>query len=138
MSNDGAQPQTSPLRTLPKGRQAMDMAEAGMRGLARMGDHWGLTVEEQRILLGGLPKTTYYAVLKGQAHIAVSYTHLEENLPVSALAIIHVPTTGSPRFLRVPSVTGGHMFVMLEDVVRLNIDQVFQGYACLLYKSRCV
>ena len=68
MSNDGAQPQTSPLRTLPKGRQAMDMAEAGMRGLARMGDHWGLTVEEQRILLGGLPKTTYYAMLKGQAH----------------------------------------------------------------------
>ncbi len=53
----------------------------------------------------------------------------EENLPVSALAIIHVPTTGSPRFLRVPSVTGGHMFVMLEDVVRLNIEQVFQGYA---------
>jgi len=53
----------------------------------------------------------------------------EENLPVSALAIIHVPTTGSPRFLRVPSATGGHLFVMLEDVVRMNIDQVFQGYA---------
>jgi len=53
----------------------------------------------------------------------------EENLPVSALAIIHVPTTGSPRFLRVPSVSGGHAFVMLEDVVRLNIEQVFQGYA---------
>jgi polyphosphate kinase len=53
----------------------------------------------------------------------------EENLPVSTLAIIHVPTTGSPRFLRVPSVSGGHAFVMLEDVVRLNIEQVFQGYA---------
>jgi polyphosphate kinase len=53
----------------------------------------------------------------------------EENLPVSALAIIHVPITGSPRFLRVPSVTGGHMFVMLEDVVRMNLEQVFQGYA---------
>jgi hypothetical protein len=68
MSNGGARPQASALRTLPKGRQAMDMAQAGMRGLARMGDHWGLTVEEQRILLGGLPKTTYYAMLKGQAH----------------------------------------------------------------------
>jgi polyphosphate kinase len=53
----------------------------------------------------------------------------EENLPVSSLAIIHVPTTGSPRFLRVPSVSGGHCFVMLEDVVRLHIGQVFQGYA---------
>jgi len=53
----------------------------------------------------------------------------EENLPVSGLAIIHVPTTGSPRFLRVPSVSGGHAFVMLEDIVRLHIEQVFQGYA---------
>jgi polyphosphate kinase len=53
----------------------------------------------------------------------------EENLPVSALSIIHVPTTGSPRFLRVPSVVGGYRFVMLEDVVRLNIEQVFRGYA---------
>jgi len=52
----------------------------------------------------------------------------EENLPVSGLAIIHVPTTGSPRFLRVPSVSGGHAFVMLEDVVRMHIEQVFQGY----------
>jgi polyphosphate kinase len=53
----------------------------------------------------------------------------EENLPVSGLAIIHVPTTGSPRFLRVPSAAGGHTFVMLEDVVRMHIGQVFQGYA---------
>ena len=53
----------------------------------------------------------------------------EENLPVSALAIIHVPATGTPRFLRVPSVAGGHRFLMLEDVVRMNIEQVFQGYS---------
>ncbi|MGA2082480.1 MAG: polyphosphate kinase 1 [Holophaga sp.] len=53
----------------------------------------------------------------------------EQNLPVSALAIIHVPATGSPRFLRVPSAAGGHHFVMVEDVVRLHLEQVFQGYA---------
>jgi polyphosphate kinase len=53
----------------------------------------------------------------------------EQNLPVSALAIIHVPLTGSPRFLRVPSATGGHHFVMAEDVVRLHLEQVFQGYS---------
>ena len=51
-----------------------------------------------------------------------------EILPVSELAIIHVPTTGSPRFLRVPSVPGGHAFVMLEDVVRMHLGQVFRGY----------
>jgi polyphosphate kinase len=53
----------------------------------------------------------------------------EQSLPVSALAIIHVPLTGSPRFLRVPSAAGGHHFVMVEDVVRMHLDQVFQGYA---------
>jgi len=51
-----------------------------------------------------------------------------ENLPVSGLAVIHVPTFGSPRFLRVPSLPGRHAFVMLEDVVRMHIEQVFQGY----------
>jgi polyphosphate kinase len=53
----------------------------------------------------------------------------EQDLPVSALAIIHVPATGSPRFLRVPAAAGGHPFVMMEDVVRLHLDQVFQGYS---------
>ena len=52
-----------------------------------------------------------------------------ENLPVSGVAVIHVPTFGSPRFLRVPSMPGRHAFVMLEDVVRMHIEQVFQGYA---------
>jgi hypothetical protein len=52
---------------MPKGKQALEMTQAGMRGLARMGDHWGLTVDQQRVLLGDLPKTTYYAVLKGEA-----------------------------------------------------------------------
>jgi len=54
-----------------------------------------------------------------------------EDLPVSELAIIHVPTFGSPRFLRVPSAPDTQAFVMLEDVVRMHLDQVFQGYAIL-------
>jgi hypothetical protein len=56
----------SELRPLPKGKTALDMAQAGIQGLARMGEHWGLTVDQQRVLLGGLPKTTYYAMLKGE------------------------------------------------------------------------
>jgi polyphosphate kinase len=51
-----------------------------------------------------------------------------EYLPVSSLAIIHVPTNMTPRFLRVPDQGGHHSFVMLEDVVRMHIEQVFQGY----------
>jgi len=52
----------------------------------------------------------------------------EENLPVSGLAIIHVPTNQTPRFLRLPSGQGEAAFIMLEDVVRMHIEQVFQGY----------
>ena len=51
----------------------------------------------------------------------------EVALPVSSLAIIHVPLTRSRRFLEVPTPSGGHAFVLLEDVVRLNLDQVFRG-----------
>ena len=67
MENARSMPQDSGLRPLPDGKQAMALAQAGMRGLARMGDHWGLTVDQQRVLLGDLPKTTYYAILKGEA-----------------------------------------------------------------------
>ena len=52
----------------------------------------------------------------------------DESLPVSGLAIIHVPTVMTPRFLRVPSLAGHSSFVMLEDVVRMHIEQVFKGY----------
>jgi len=62
------------LRPLPKGKEALAMANAGLQGLARMGDHWGLTVDQQRILLGNLPKTTYYALLKGEARSVSSDT----------------------------------------------------------------
>ena len=56
-----------PFRPFPTGRQALELARAGLRGLARIGEHWGLTVDQQRVLLGGLPRTTYYALLNGTA-----------------------------------------------------------------------
>jgi len=74
MENTRPQPQPSTLRPLPKGRQALAMAQAGIRGLARMGEHWGLRVDQQRVLLGDLPKTTYYAMLKGEARLVSSDT----------------------------------------------------------------
>jgi hypothetical protein len=54
------------MRPLPVGQQRMDLAKAGIRGLARMGDHWGLTLEQQRVLLGSVPEATYRALLKGE------------------------------------------------------------------------
>ena len=52
----------------------------------------------------------------------------DETLPVSGLAIIHVPTVMTPRFLRIPSLAGQQAFMILEDVVRMHIEQVFKGY----------
>ena len=52
-----------------------------------------------------------------------------ETFPFSELAIIPIPTPVSARFLRVPSRPGSHAFVMLEDVVRMSIAQIFNGYA---------
>lgn len=53
----------------------------------------------------------------------------QEDFPVSELAIIPIPTQISPRFLRLPAAPGTHAFLMLEDLVRMHISQVFHGYA---------
>jgi polyphosphate kinase len=55
--------------------------------------------------------------------------HLEQGgLPVSELAFIHVPTSVAPRFLRLPSEAGTHYFMILEDVVRMHLASLFEGY----------
>ena len=53
---------------------------------------------------------------------------LDGDLPASELSFIHVPTGLASRFLRVPSVSGKHTFVMLEDVVRHHLSRLFLGY----------
>jgi hypothetical protein len=55
----------NPAPPFPEGPEALAMAQAGLRALVRMADLWGLSVEQQRKLLGDLPKTTYYGLLKG-------------------------------------------------------------------------
>ncbi|MBI4911808.1 MAG: polyphosphate kinase 1 [Acidobacteria bacterium] len=53
----------------------------------------------------------------------------EADLPVSELSIIHVPTSVVPRFLRLPSPQGQHHFMTIEDLVRLHLGRLFDGYA---------
>jgi len=67
---------TPPATRFPEGTEALAMAQAGLTALARMAGHWNLTVDQQRLLLGDLPKTTYYALLKGTGR-AVSRDTLE-------------------------------------------------------------
>jgi uncharacterized protein (DUF2384 family) len=49
----------------PEGPEALALARAGLKALDRMARHWQLTADQQRTLLGDLPKTTYYGLLKG-------------------------------------------------------------------------
>jgi polyphosphate kinase len=44
------------------------------------------------------------------------------------LALVHIPSSVLPRFLRLPAEVGQHEFILLEDVVRANIDSLFNGY----------
>ena len=56
---------TAPDPCFPEGPEALAMARTGLQTLDRMTDHWHLTADQQRVLLGDLPKTTYYGLLKG-------------------------------------------------------------------------
>jgi hypothetical protein len=54
----------SPPASYPSGAEALDLARTGLTGFARFAEIWGLTVDQQRHLLGGLPKATYYGLLR--------------------------------------------------------------------------
>jgi polyphosphate kinase len=49
-------------------------------------------------------------------------------LPSAALAVIHIPAQVVPRFIRLPGAPGEHNFMLLEDVIRLNLSRLYHGY----------
>ncbi|MEZ0230327.1 MAG: polyphosphate kinase 1, partial [Planctomycetota bacterium] len=51
-------------------------------------------------------------------------------VPATKLAFLHIPSTVLPRFVRLPS-EGTHDFVLLEDAIRVHLDQLFFGYEVL-------
>jgi polyphosphate kinase len=52
-------------------------------------------------------------------------------LPSASLAVIHIPAQVIPRFIRLPSAPGEHSFMLLEDVIRLNLHRLYHGYEIL-------
>ena len=50
-----------------------------------------------------------------------------DGLPVSELSFVPVPTSVAQRFLRLPN-GDGHVFVMLENVVRHFLPSIYRGY----------
>lgn len=48
--------------------------------------------------------------------------------PHTNLSIIHLPIPNISRFLSVPCELNQQVFIMLEDAVRMHLDQLFNGY----------
>lgn len=53
------------------------MAAAGLRAFARIAEHWGLSIDEQRRLLGEPPRSTFFAWRKSPAQAALTRDTLE-------------------------------------------------------------
>src|SRR2546428_514400 len=52
-------------------------------------------------------------------------------LPHSALSVIHIPSQVLPRFVALPDPAGRHVFMLLEDVIRLHLPSIYNGYDIL-------
>jgi len=49
-------------------------------------------------------------------------------LPHASLAVVHIPGQVVPRFIALPSRPGSHVFILLEDVIRLHLPALYRGY----------
>src|SRR5437868_2819491 len=49
-------------------------------------------------------------------------------LPHSTLSVIHIPSQVLPRFVPLPDAPGKHSFMLLEDVIRLHLPTIYNGY----------
>lgn len=49
-------------------------------------------------------------------------------LPHTALTVVHIPGQVVARFVPLPGPTGQHAFMLLEDVIRLQLPALYSGY----------
>jgi hypothetical protein len=63
-----------PKRAAPGAAQ---MGAAGLRAFGRIAEHWGLSTDEQRRLLGEPPRSTFFAWRKAPAQAVLSRDTLE-------------------------------------------------------------
>ena len=113
----------------------------GIRAFFKMGELWGLSTEEQRLLLGGISKSTYHRWKKDQdatlsidqleriSHLLGIYKNLQILLPASANDWVRRPNT-HPLFGGEPALT-----VMVQGgisglkMVRAYLDAQRGGWA---------
>jgi polyphosphate kinase len=49
-------------------------------------------------------------------------------LPTTPLSVVHIPAHILPRFVALPAPAGQYAFILLEDVIRLNLSRLYRGY----------
>jgi polyphosphate kinase len=49
-------------------------------------------------------------------------------LPHTSLAVVHIPSQVVPRFVALPGPAGQFAFMLLEDVIRLQLPRLYHGY----------
>jgi polyphosphate kinase len=52
-------------------------------------------------------------------------------LPLSSLSVIHIPSQVLPHFVALPGPSDRHVFMLLEDVIRLHLPAIYLGYEVL-------
>ncbi|MBI3247479.1 MAG: polyphosphate kinase 1 [Deltaproteobacteria bacterium] len=60
--------------------------------------------------------------------VASVRSSVSSRLPETALTVVHIPTQVIPRFIALPAPSGEYAFMLLEDVIRLHMPQIYRGY----------
>ena len=61
-------------------------------------------------------------------YLAVSLISKERYTDKTEYAIVKIPSDYLPRFIELPSQNGRHELIMLDDIVRQTVSQLFPGY----------
>ena len=55
----------------------------------------------------------------------------QSHLPLTPLAMVHIPGHVVPRFISLPAQSGQYVFILLEDVLQHYLPRLYQGYEIL-------
>jgi len=63
--------------------------------------------------------------------VAALSSSTPSQLPDTTLSVVHLPGQVVPRFITLPAATGEFVFILLEDVIRMHLPRLYQGYEIL-------
>jgi polyphosphate kinase len=72
-----------------------------------------------------------YLANRSLCFVVSLHTTVASRLPHADLSILHIPTHVVPRFIALPAREGQHAFVLLEDVLRRYVPQLYHGFEIL-------